>query len=117
MIVSYYQYNQLDPIIESFINRIEELKYHHYASELLKSCLKDSDYNLDLAVRKAIAICKLTGIPVKEHFIVIYRSDATGISRDWKLSNLASGILIISSDISGNDMNDIQRAFLEYLGV
>ena len=116
MIANYYQYNQIDPVLELFINRINELKYRYYASELLNRIIKTSDFNLDLAVRKAIAICKITGMPVKEHFTCIYRADSFGLKKDWKLSELASSIIIISYESSTEEIKKIQNALLDYCG-
>jgi hypothetical protein len=116
MIANYYQYNRIDPVLEAFINRVNELNYRYYASELLNRIIKSSDFNLDLAIRKAIAICKITGLPSQEHFTCIYRSDSFGLQKDWKLSELACSIIIISYESSSDKINEIQNALLDYYG-
>ena len=68
MIVRYYQYDQAIPVIEEFIRRVYELRHRYYASELLKKMMATQDVLLDPAIRKAMTICKLLGIPVQDHF-------------------------------------------------
>ena len=117
MIVSYYQYDQVNPVIEEFIKRVYELPYRYYASELLKRLVHTTDFQLEPAVRKAIAICRLAGIPVQEHFALIYRCDAHGLYRDWKLSEFACSLIIVSYDATGEEVKEIQDSFIRCLGI
>lgn len=117
MIAKYYEYNHTDPIIEMFVSGMNELNYRYYASELLKRLLHSSDINLDVSVRKAIAILKLTGLPVQEHISCVYRSDALGVNRDWKLSELACSLIIISHDPLNDEIEEYRQALMRYLGI
>jgi hypothetical protein len=117
MIAKYYEYNHLDPIIELFISGMNELNYRYYASELLRRLLHSTDFNLDASVRKTIAILKLTGQPVHEHISCVYRSDALGINRDWKLSELACSLIIISHDPATDEIREYRQALMKYLGI
>jgi hypothetical protein len=117
MLVRYHEYNYTDPIIESFISQINDLNYHYYASELLNRLMQSADFNFDASMRKAMAILRLTGIPVQQHFSCIYRSDAFATKRDWKLSELACSLVVISAEPANNEIEEIQKALMDYLGV
>ncbi len=117
MIARYYEYNHLDPIIEMFVSGVNELNYRYYASELLRRMLHSTDINLDVSVRKAIAILKLTGLPVQEHISCVYRSDALSINRDWKLSELACSLIIISHDSATDEIEEYRQALMRHLGI
>src|SRR5690606_7855905 len=109
--------NHTDPMIEMFISGINEMKYRYYASELLRRMIHSSEINLDRSVRKAIAILKLTGLPVQEHVTCVYRSDNKGINRDWKLSELACSLIILSQDSSSDEIEDYRQALLNYMEI
>jgi hypothetical protein len=115
MIVEYYTYHRLNPVIESFIERMNELKYRYYASDLLNRLIQSG--NFDFHIRRAIAILKLTGTPVQNHITCIYRSDAGGIKRDWKVSELACNLMIISLTSDDEEIQNLQRALLDYLEI
>lgn len=117
MIARYYEYNHTDPIIEMFISGINEMNYRYYASELLRKMIRSKDINLDKSVRKAIAILKLTGLPLQEHISCVYRSDYSGINKDWRLSELACSLIIISHDSTSEDIEEYRQALLNYLGI
>jgi hypothetical protein len=61
--------------------------------------------------------CGLTGIPAQDHIRRIYRSDIRGITGDWKLSELACGLVILSFDESNEDAHRVREVFLRYLGL
>jgi hypothetical protein len=117
MIARYYEYNHMDPMIESFVAGMNELNYRYYASELLGGLLHSADFKPEASIRKAIAILKLTGIPVQNHFLCVYRSDATGIRRDWKLSELACSLIIISYETPNAEIEEYRQALMDYLGI
>ncbi|MFP4025939.1 MAG: hypothetical protein ACLFVR_15570 [Thiohalospira sp.] len=115
MIIQYDPYYRSSPAIESFIERMNELRYRYYASDLLNRLMQME--NFDFHMRRAIAMLRLTGIPVQEHIACIYRSDATDIKRDWKLSELAGSLMIISFESSDQEIHELQEALIEYLGI
>ncbi len=117
MLPQYFDYERIDPMIELFLSRVNDLNYRYYASELLDQLMKSEDFNFDDSVRKAIAIMRLTEIPVQQHFSCIYRSDMKGTRRDWKMSELACSLVVISAKPANHKIEQIQQAFLEYLGV
>jgi hypothetical protein len=111
------KYNYLSPVIEMFLSRMNELNYKYYASELLYRMLRSNEFDLDTSIRKAIAILRLTGIPVQNHFFCIYRSDSTAIKRDWKLSELACSLVIIIHESTNSEIEEFQEELMSYLGV
>lgn len=117
MLPRFYEYEQNDPIIELFISRMNDLNYRYYASELLNRLMHTDDFDFDAAVRKAIAILRLTQIPVQQHFLCIYRSDAGGTRRDWKMSELACSLIIMSAEPTRKEIMEMQFALMNYLGI
>jgi hypothetical protein len=117
MIVKYVQYNHLDPAIELFVNRMNEMMHRNYASELLNQLLRASDFDMEEPLRRTVAIFRLTGIPEREHISGIYRSDFNGIHKDWQLSELACSLIILTSDSVDQRVKNIQDDLLDYLGL
>ena len=117
MIVKYVQYNHLDPVFELFVRRMNEMMYRNYASELLNNLLQSSDFDIENSVKRTIAVFRLTGIPIREHITAIYRSDFNGIRKDWKLSELACSLVILTSDPADRKVKSIQDELLDYLGL
>lgn len=117
MIARYSQYNQSNPAIEIFLTRMNDLRYRYYASDLLKSYLQTQNNNIESSIRRAIAIMRLTGLPANQHFRRIYRSDSRGLFGDWRLSELACGLIILSLDETNSDAYQIQKSFIRYLGL
>lgn len=117
MLAKYYEYNHTDPIIELFLSRMDELNYRYYASELLNRLMHSEDFDFSASIRKAIAILRLTGIPVQQHFSCIYRSARRGMQRDWKLSELACSLVIISAEPENQEIEEVQQALMSYLGI
>ena len=76
-----------------------------------------NDFDLDSSVRKAIAILQLTHIPVQQHFSCIYRSTAQGTKRDWKMSELACSLVVLSAKPVNHEIEEAQQTILDYLGV
>jgi hypothetical protein len=117
MLARYYEYNYVDPMIELFLSSMNDLNYRYYASELLNRLMESENFNFEASVRKAIAIMRLTGVPVQQHFSCVYRSTAQGTRRDWKMSELACSLIIMSSDPATNEIEEIQYALMKYLGI
>ena len=79
--------------------------------------MQSDDFNFEASVRKAIAILRLTGIPVQEHFSCIYRSADCGMRRDWKMSELACSLVVISAEPINHEVEEMQLALIDYLGI
>lgn len=117
IIAEYYRFNRPDPAIEWFISRMNELRYRYYASELLEELGQTDEANLQHSIRKTMAVMRLTGIPVQQHFTEIYRSHPAGTRIDWKISGLACSLIIINYESPEQGIMALKQALLEYLGV
>ena len=114
----YYEYDHLHPVIELFLSRMNELNYRYYASELFRSISGAADSDLYASMRRAIAILRLTGVPVQNHFLRVYRcAGPSGIRQDWKLSELACSLIILSYEAPDTEIEQFQQAIINYLGV
>ena len=116
MIVKYMEYIQLEPALELFVSRMNELEYRNYASKMLNKLLQSTDFDLENSLKRTIAVFRLTGIPIREHITAVYRSDFGGIRKDWELSELACSVVILSLDSSEQQVRNIQESLMEYLG-
>lgn len=117
MLAKYYPYSHLDPALELFISRMNEMTYRHYASELLSSLIRSSEFDLEDSVKRTIAIFRITGIPVHEHISPIYRSDCNGIRKDWRFSELACSLVILTSGAANSEVKQIQNELLDFYGL
>ncbi|MEZ5105855.1 MAG: hypothetical protein R2757_15245 [Draconibacterium sp.] len=111
MLVKYYQYHHPDPALELLASRINEMMYKRYASELLYSLLRSPGFSMEDSVRKAIAIFRLTGIPLQEHIRGVFRSDFNGTKRDWMLSELACSLIVLVSDANAREVDLLKNDF------
>ena len=117
MLARYYEYNYTDPLIEAFLSGINDLNYRYYASELLNQMMHSENFNFEASIRKAIAILRITGVPVQQHFSCVYRSTLRGVRRDWKMSELACSLVIISAEPANDEIEEMQQALIDYLGI
>src|SRR6056297_1738259 len=116
MIAKYYQYNHLNPALEQFINRVNEMIYSRFASDLLNHMLRSSEFDIDDSVKKVIAVFRITRIPVQDHICSVYRSDSRGIKKDWRLSELACSLIILTSDSTSSKIREVQNELLDFYG-
>jgi hypothetical protein len=117
MLAKYYQYNHLSPALKQFMSRMNELIYSRYASDLLNNLLRSPEFDMDNSVKKTIAVFRITGIPVQEHICCVYRSDSRGIRKDWRLSELACSLIILTSDSTSNKIREVQNELLDFYGL
>jgi predicted metallo-beta-lactamase superfamily hydrolase len=117
MLVRYYHYNHLEPAIEQFMSSMNENMHINYASKLLDSLIKSPEFDMEDSVKKAIAVFRLTGIPVHEHISGIYCSDGIRIRKNWRLSELACSVVILTSDVTNNEARVIKDRLINYLGL
>jgi hypothetical protein len=117
MLPVYYYDNFSIPGIDQFLERANDIKFRYYISELMNRLTNTPGFEMDFAIRKAITICRLANIPVNEHFKLVFRSEEGCVSRDWKLSDLACCIIIISSNSTDKYIKDIQEQLLAYIGL
>ena len=117
MLVKYYQYSHLAPALELFHKRMKEMMYRHYASELLNNMLSIAEFDMEDSVKRATAVFRLAGIPVQEHISGIYRVDCNGIRKDWRLSELACSLVILTAGSANSKVKHIQDELREFYGL
>ncbi len=117
MLAKYHQYNLLNPALEQFMSRMNERIYSRYASDLLDHLLRSAEFDMDNSVKKTIAVFRMTGIPVHEHICSIYRSYSQGIRKDWRLSELACSLIILTSDSTSSKIREVQNELLDFYGL
>lgn len=96
MLIEYYKSQMLNSEMEYFANCISELELKFYASNVLPRIGIIEKTDFEAAINKAAALCRLTNIPVSKHFKVIYKENNKSIIKDWKLSQFACRIILIS---------------------
>lgn len=75
------------------------------------------DFDFDSALRRAIGIFRLTGVPVRDHFRAIYLSGTEGVRRDWRFSELACSMIILSAGAANYAIQEIQDDLLDFYGL
>jgi hypothetical protein len=73
-----------------------DIQLRYYASELTSECPMDSHQQYGEYLKKAMAICQLSHLPVSEHFKPVCRERNRTVIKDWKLSELACSIILIN---------------------
>lgn len=116
MLVRYYQYNRIDPALQHFISRMNEIYYSRYAGRLLNKLLQSPGFDLEEPLKKTVTIMKITGIPVHQHIRGVFRSGLNGLRKDWEFSELACSLIILSSDAGNNVIREMQEELLAFYG-
>ena len=86
------------PVVDEFVERLSEYNLRYYASEAVAEMDFDSIDELNGSVKKAMEICRSTGIPMKGNFQRVYKSYKDGLTYDWRLSELAYKLVCISGN-------------------
>lgn len=100
--------------IKEFVNSYYANSLKYRASDLLKIGLSSND--LQIAIRKALTVCRTAGHSVNRHFLPIYISNANGMIRDCKLSKLGYMLVIVNAKIQNTSVANFQMKVLsDYL--
>ncbi|HAT94369.1 MAG TPA: hypothetical protein DCS36_18745, partial [Sphingobacterium sp.] len=97
-------YNQNVPLhIGAFIEAIEQLEMHFNAASM--EHFFESDKELGMAIKRAMAICRNLGFPLEQHFGKRYvsNSDSHTLKIDWQMSKSAD----CRNMIDGNPDNPV----------
>ena len=101
-------YNQNVPLhIRAFIEAIEQLEMHFNAASM--EHFFESDKELGMAIKRAMAICRNLGFPLEQHFRKRYvsNSDSHTLKIDWQMSKTAYFLTMIN----GNPDNPLVGRF------
>ena len=93
------RYDYLDSILsDSFFKFEPAPDFRHSASELMDLLDLESFEEIDQAVQRAIKGCQAMGIPVNRNFKQVFRYNGDCLEKDYKLTSLASYLVIINAD-------------------
>lgn len=86
------------PFLEGFMENIKRNRCIYYASEILKDYEYEDEISINMAVRRARAICRTLNLPLAENFYSIYRPIGAATYVDWKLSPFAAYLTLLNGD-------------------
>lgn len=92
-------YNQNVPLhIGAFIEAIKQLEMRFNAASM--EHFFESDKELEMAIKRAMAICRNLGFPLEQHFSKRYvsNSDSHNLKIDWQMSKTAYFLTMINGD-------------------
>jgi DNA-damage-inducible protein D len=96
---------------EEFRDKLFETELNYLASDLVNYGLNSGE--IDLAIQRAINICRTAGLTIKQNFKPVYIYKNSEIISDWRLSALARKLVLLN----GNTDNPfVARLQLELLG-
>lgn len=86
-----------NPYTEAYKNALidDELKFN---ANTLQRLGFESEESLSQAIEKAMHVCAMNGLNVREHFRCVYLGDGDlhTLCRDWKLSRLAYTLVLLN---------------------
>jgi len=91
-------YDPWDIVIEPTQTRKQRNNLRIYASELAERMGYTNEEELQSGINRALTACKMLHISVSDNFCRIYRTNGHVMISDWKLSALASYLVIVNSD-------------------
>ena len=86
-------------LLDEFEERVVDSSLHHYASELLDKGLHD-EAELEDALHKAMTALCAAHLPCQRHIKKVFISYGDNIRNDWRVSDLALGLIIMNADVS-----------------
>lgn len=108
MLVTIYNQHRY-PFLDGIMENIQREKCIYYASEILKDYDYENEISINIAVRRARAICRTLNIPINENFYSIYRSIGATTYVDWKLSPFAAYLTLLNGDPTSTSVASFQR--------
>ncbi len=70
----------------------------HYAIDVLERAGIREEEEMDRALLRAMQVCQSLDIPLEENFRMVYRNKDDKILKDFKLSELASSLLMMNAN-------------------
>ena len=86
-----------NPLDESLRESLTNRYLRHYAIDVLERAGIDDQQEMEGALLRAMQVCRSMNIPLDENFKMVYRNDGHDIVRDFKLSDLASSLLMMNA--------------------
>lgn len=99
---------------KEFIKSLHSKNFMYRASDLMSIGMRQQD--IDLAVKRALTVCKNAGHQIKHHFCPIYTADGDKLISDCKLSKLAYALVLLNANIQNSSVVSFQMEVIsEYL--
>ena len=73
-----------------------EARLNYYASEIMRTLAIEDEEEIALSLSRAFRVCASLNIPFHRHFKKVYCFDGTYLIPDWKISDLASYLIVIN---------------------
>jgi hypothetical protein len=86
-------------VMDAVADRIIASHLTHYTSSLIREELFDED-ELEQALHKAMETCTAAGMPLNNHFRMIFISSAGSLRRDWLVSDLGFHLVILNKEVT-----------------
>lgn len=112
MQVVIYNTERVNPFLGNLEDNLMDFDLHHKGMELVSKGLMRFE-ELQLAVKRAMNICRTSNINVRRHFKAVYISREGILLRDWRLSDLARKLVLINGDSNNEIVAQIQLGLLE----
>lgn len=94
-------------------NFILEMDLKYYASDIAVSFEFENLNELNLAISRAMNVCSSAGIPLEEHFKIIYRGSENGLMLDYKLSEFAYKLICLNGEPYNSNVAQMQVNLLQ----
>ena len=91
--------NEYASVLDDVADRIIASHLIHYTSTLIGDELFDEE-ELELALHKAMETCNAAGMPLVNHFKLIYISAGGQLRRDWLVSDLGFHLVILNKEVT-----------------
>lgn len=107
-------HNQLDSSgLDGFLDTIFGTQMKFFASDLLSQGLSTEE--IMEAVKRAVAAARTSGVPVRQHFQLLYTQTRDGMVRDCKLTRFGYALTLLNAEPSARVVADFQLKLLRHL--
>ena len=92
-------YDYLDEVL--FVKSMRpahQAKLKYYASEVMEKLGYADKEDYTTTLNRTFQICNSLGIPIKQNFRQVYRTNGNKTSVDYKISSIACYLLVINGD-------------------
>ncbi len=87
-----------NPIEESLRESVTNRYLRHYAIDILERAGIEDEVEMEGALLRAMQVCRSMNIPLEENFKMVYRNEGREVLQDFKLSDLASSLLMMNAN-------------------
>ena len=99
IIPHFFTHDDYDSVMDAVADRIITSHLTHYTSSLIGEDLFEEEA-LELALHKAMETCSTAGMPLSNHFRMIFISSGGNLRRDWLVSDLGFHLVILNLEVS-----------------